>query len=1093
MGRAWLFVALNESHLEGFLNSFQHNPSIVNEYYISLAILSTPQLLLLQSLMCGLEHVNFSIEPDVHYLDIPVFPTVIAHPTITSPTQSDCTVRSKSKPELSHQNSNLGSAVVISPDALVNVASKGTELAAKALRGVFRNNQPKTRGVVLGDELSEVAYYELPQEQQDVACFDSIAEQQGTELTCMGITVKEDTICNSCSFHLNNCQCGSTSKKIKQRTHIDSDILIDNAPIRVTRQLSTRKKRSFKHTATIGIQCDDILNDADSGLPSDIPSSVDSSIDLLTAWLSASHHQENTKLFGVHEISTQCINLGDESTEKSPHFSHDPLQTDVCLIDFVTEDEASHNCGLFSFDLTTDDLEIREENLDFGQEKIDESVDGVNPDLTFSETEKDSVSTEKTLETKSPRKLLKINIQQTICTVGAGERENKKLDKDRNECGDRELNKTCGLNKTAHTAVPMACTEIFNNELEKEQSIHSEKSAHSFESQQTNKLNIENTTNKNSECNAVSQTSCDDITCAAANTDYLMCNASDSKLDLCSKDQSKSVENVITAESFNQVKVATSCTSDSFNASDSKLDLCSKDQSNSAENVITSESFNQVEVDSSFTSETSELDYPDIYKVESIQKRNKNMDSSNSLEVSSEKSLSEASNLCEVTTNKYICEKESDKVHTQVPSFGKAVGLENSDNCETENSCFEEENISEYLYEDSYAEMGDSYIVDIDSNLYLQLMLDVVLSDDEKLIKLFRTRSHLNENSENLFILFTNSFVYFLTQYETLYVRQNYLGYFNVDVLHSNQGVIFSEDVTSNNKCVRCNTSDPALTRLLLLCFYENKPNINPAKLKGLKRQLHLYSDWTKHTSCLESCVSSETGIPVSDCDILLYSLIGWKTESKVVKTSPSLTSDLSYKAGRSFFGGEKWVSAYFVLEDGLLYQYKTKNATKPDHCYIIEEEIASVERGVTSADFFVILRTGSRLDLRASDNDKAKCWVEAITSFIQSHSSTSEYPVNCSLVIAAKRLFICHEDHSTGFCRCLSSVQLSAVTHVEINYETHCCCVYYNQCSPMQKPSSSKACNWQLQFPSAQHCEQFENTMKECCYTISFNRLTTS
>nr|XP_026694877.1 uncharacterized protein LOC100176982 isoform X2 [Ciona intestinalis] len=1097
MGRAWLFVALNESHLEGFLNSFQHNPSIVDEYYLSHAILSTPQLLLLQSLMCGLEHVNFSIEPDVHYLDIPVFPVVITHPAITPPTQSDCTVRSKGKPELSHQNSNLGSAVVINPDALVNAASKGTELAAKALRGVFGNNQLRTREVVLGDEMPEVAYYELPKALQDVACFDSIAEQQGTELTCMGITVKENTICKSCSFDLNRCQCGSSSKKMNQRTHIDSDILIDDGPIRVTRQLSTRKKHSFKHTTTIGIQCDDILNDTDSGLPSDIPSSVDSSIDLLTAWLSASHHQENTKLFGVHEISTQCNDLGDESPEKS-HFSHDPLQTDVCLIDFVTEDEASHSCGLFCFDLTTDDPEIHEENLDFTQKKIKELVDGVNPDLTFSETEKDSVSTEKTFKTKSPRKLLKMNILQhehTIGAIEAEEKDNKKVEKEHNECSDRELNETCGLNKTAHTAVPIACTEIVNNESEIEQSIHTEKSSHSFESQQTNKLNIESTTNKNSECNVVPQTSCDDITCAGVNTYYLMCNAyaADSKLDPC---QSISAENEI-SESLNQVKVGSSCILDSFNASDSKLELCSKDETNSDENAITSKPSHQVKVASSCASGSSELDYPDIYKVESIQKKKKNMDScSTSLELStsSEKSLSESNNLCEVTTNKHICEKESDKVHAKVPVFEKAVDLAYYDNCETENSSFEEENISQHLFEeDSFAEMEDSYVVDIDSNLHLQLMLDVVLSDDEKLIKLFRTRSHSNKNNENLFILFTNSLVYFLTQYETLYVRQNYLGYFNVDVLHSNQGLIFSEDVTSNTKCVRCNTSDSTLTRLLLFCFQENKPNINPANLKGLQQQLHLYSDWTKHTSCLESCVSSETGIPVSDCDILLYSLIEWKTESKVVKTEPSLTSDLSYKAGRSFFGGEKWVSAYFVLEDGLLYQYKTKNATKPDHCYIIEEEISSVERGVTSADFSVILRTGSRINLRASDDDNAKSWIEAIASFIQSYSSTAEYPVNCSLVIATKRLFICHEDHSTGFCRCLSHVQLSEVTHVEMNYETHFCCVYFKQCSPMQKPSSSKACNWQLQFPSAQHCEQFENTMKDCCYSISFNRLTTS
>uniref|UniRef100_H2ZDK0 RUN domain-containing protein n=1 Tax=Ciona savignyi TaxID=51511 RepID=H2ZDK0_CIOSA len=76
-GRTWLFMILNEKILDGYLTTFQHNPMIIQEYYHSFALLCSPQLMLLQSLICGLEHVHFKIETDTHYWDAPDFPTYI--------------------------------------------------------------------------------------------------------------------------------------------------------------------------------------------------------------------------------------------------------------------------------------------------------------------------------------------------------------------------------------------------------------------------------------------------------------------------------------------------------------------------------------------------------------------------------------------------------------------------------------------------------------------------------------------------------------------------------------------------------------------------------------------------------------------------------------------------------------------------------------------------------------------------------------------------------------------------------------------------------------------------------------------------------
>ncbi|XP_076357921.1 pleckstrin homology domain-containing family M member 2-like isoform X2 [Tachypleus tridentatus] len=73
-GRAWLFHALNESTLEGYIRSFLQNPKIVRKYYMQPALLRDEQRTqLLITIVAGLEFVPFQLQLDMLSLDTPEF------------------------------------------------------------------------------------------------------------------------------------------------------------------------------------------------------------------------------------------------------------------------------------------------------------------------------------------------------------------------------------------------------------------------------------------------------------------------------------------------------------------------------------------------------------------------------------------------------------------------------------------------------------------------------------------------------------------------------------------------------------------------------------------------------------------------------------------------------------------------------------------------------------------------------------------------------------------------------------------------------------------------------------------------------------
>ncbi|KAK3601297.1 hypothetical protein CHS0354_011893 [Potamilus streckersoni] len=70
-GRAWLFMALNDSLLESYICCFQQNQKLLSKYYVRDALVRDQERLnILVTLAAGLENAVFQLEMDMPYLDL---------------------------------------------------------------------------------------------------------------------------------------------------------------------------------------------------------------------------------------------------------------------------------------------------------------------------------------------------------------------------------------------------------------------------------------------------------------------------------------------------------------------------------------------------------------------------------------------------------------------------------------------------------------------------------------------------------------------------------------------------------------------------------------------------------------------------------------------------------------------------------------------------------------------------------------------------------------------------------------------------------------------------------------------------------------
>ncbi|KAJ8320707.1 hypothetical protein KUTeg_002294 [Tegillarca granosa] len=99
-GRAWLFMALNESSLESYLRCFEMNEKLVKKYYVKESlVLDQQRMNVLLTLTAGLEYAVFQLDYDVAYLDLNTYPP-------RSRAESEAAREDEDKSMLSTQGSN---------------------------------------------------------------------------------------------------------------------------------------------------------------------------------------------------------------------------------------------------------------------------------------------------------------------------------------------------------------------------------------------------------------------------------------------------------------------------------------------------------------------------------------------------------------------------------------------------------------------------------------------------------------------------------------------------------------------------------------------------------------------------------------------------------------------------------------------------------------------------------------------------------------------------------------------------------------------------------------------------------------------------
>lgn len=71
LGRAWLYLALNDNNVESYIRSFLDNPHLLRRYYVKHALLlDNARMQVLLTLVSGLEFITFSIDPVSTYMGI---------------------------------------------------------------------------------------------------------------------------------------------------------------------------------------------------------------------------------------------------------------------------------------------------------------------------------------------------------------------------------------------------------------------------------------------------------------------------------------------------------------------------------------------------------------------------------------------------------------------------------------------------------------------------------------------------------------------------------------------------------------------------------------------------------------------------------------------------------------------------------------------------------------------------------------------------------------------------------------------------------------------------------------------------------------
>ncbi|XP_074655042.1 pleckstrin homology domain-containing family M member 2-like [Tubulanus polymorphus] len=375
--------------------------------------------------------------------------------------------------------------------------------------------------------------------------------------------------------------------------------------------------------------------------------------------------------------------------------------------------------------------------------------------------------------------------------------------------------------------------------------------------------------------------------------------------------------------------------------------------------------------------------------------------------------------------------------------------------------------------------------IKVDNNTMLYLMLDVFQEQDEQFHKMYRTSvGHTESECQTVFLLLTDQSLYLLVQGLTdiRYHREAVIKYRELDFISLSLNYQMINIVCTNRrKQFWITTGDEQLTKSFLSTLDQilRQEDLNLPRLSVL-------TDATTQKITLRKWLASECRCQVNDVEVLRYTLVHWEDPGSSSQTCmhnhTSKEGILLYKDHSSFLLGSIWKAAYFVLKDGVLYQYDDQQDSRlsvPKLCLPLSSEECSGCRRNPNNDrqycFDVILTNGTAtLQLSAPNDGELQSWLmalcQAVADGINGSQQNCQACLPCCGVLTNAKLIMCQEDVQTNFFRTLGSANITDITSVYVDNGAKSYCILEFE-SQENTVSSAK---WVLYFNSELEREKY-------------------
>ncbi|XP_039251537.2 uncharacterized protein LOC120329000 [Styela clava] len=1147
-GRAWIFIALNEKEFEGFLQSFQMDMNHIYKYYHKSAMLCSSQVFIMQTLISGLDHVTFKLNPDLSHLDFKIAgPKVISNSTVRT---------------VNHRPTNQpvrGSSVHIDTGAVTDMAAKTSQKAVGFVKGLLSHENSyeaksignKTTLVAVNSARFKAARKECPDcktsSELICLCIKENHQMQNTSVPSSNAKLL-DSIFNksgdiseasissvpSCSnqrvnpFNELSTDKNEVSMAESNLRRFDQHMPIVDTPIEVVRKKKQKKRNkkfsdsgsdistksedilvhSIRRIKTVvvkrrGSMNDIILSDPLIGFDPGVEE-CESTSSLYSDHLSDIVQASASELENInpnHEGASQSHIGVMSSTEGDYNAISEMCNNDHLTQTFVSNQSACYvsSQGSLNTTGTNDRVEITtgykkpisDNNLESTTSMTENSADTGNGNI------------EDIMEESTMTSNLEENLSETLNSESEKDLHNnitetnvpKEKVVSNSTITDNE-NSAENVENTDMTTDVVVTTSPENENLT---TIHPDVSENLNSTDDSSSVNNDNVSLRSDEVS--NQKSVPESNADFKNNNFEKLSASFGGAETKNTHitgKKKRTMRRYRSESEDLLNALTKKEVERLRAEIQNKLKPSQDRLEKVRKSIAEKKSSRVGVGSFHHDSTFMLDEDRDSEASSSSRPlfdDLSDDAQSTLSFDNDTQADEDVSACTGDSSSLFSESAS-----SLPATWRTVVNSASKKIPNSNIITE-------------SDLPHRAVADIDNTLRLYLMLEILMDENEAFIKMFHlSTGHAEGNWTPLYLLFTDSFVYFLRSGDGScpYQPEEIVSYEDLDYIAVGSNSQTMQFVFYKNKSrpsksskvargkvrtkLTIDTADKKLTELII-------SNLSRALVSFTRQQSvikvcpPIFHDAKEHQISLRKYMVAEglTG------DIQLYQLIHWEDPNFVTGASMSKISmegTLKYRAVT--FWGSTWRSAYFVLNGGILYQYENKDSEKPFISYELTrnncvgcKRLRSTSSKTPSLQFEIVFADETKIELCGYSDIEVTEWLQClcmIVSLDQSSLIDKEGPpdgivmnmlhhdalVPCSMIIVDEQLLLCHEDQHTGFCRTLSKTFARDITQINIDKKTSLVCeIVINICS--EQPQTL---NWGIFFSCVEALEDFLSVM---------------